>query len=292
MRRARIGSWAAASILSTRVATGQPDFAHAPAECVVNYRAAEERERSGHLREARDLLLACAKPSCEGFIRQVCAARVDRIDFDIPTILPVATDEKGTHLVDVQVTMDGELLTSRLDGQPLAVDPGVHEFSFRTDRASRVEKLFIAQGERNRPLPITLRGQSDVQKEQAPQQERAPQPSSEARAEKAAPEREARASPRRPRASPPTLAYLLLGVGLVGAAGGTSLLVWGKSDTLHLAVDSLAIAAGTLGVSIWLFAKPSPDGGSAGGQDALRPRRWIEVHPTASGAVAAFAGVY
>ena len=45
-------------------------------------------------------------------------------------IVPIVTDNTGAALIDVKVKVDGEALTTRLDGRPLAVDPGEHEFAF------------------------------------------------------------------------------------------------------------------------------------------------------------------
>src|SRR5256885_1377897 len=66
-------------------------------------------------------------------MRQECIRRFAQLGNDIPSVIPVVTDAAGSPRVDVQVTMDGELLTSRLDGRSLPVDPGVHEFTFSAD---------------------------------------------------------------------------------------------------------------------------------------------------------------
>jgi hypothetical protein len=101
--------------------------------------------------------VTCATSTCGGLGKE-CAAEASELDADVPTIVPVVSNEAGTPLVDVQVKMDGTLLTSRLDGRSLSVDPGLHEFSFSTDSgASATQKIMVVQGQRNRPITVSLR---------------------------------------------------------------------------------------------------------------------------------------
>ena len=80
-----------------------------------------------------------------------------QLESDIPSVVPLVSDENGEPRVDVQVTIDNELLTSRLDGRALPIDPGMHEFSFTADGAVlATQRLMIVQGQRNRPIAITL----------------------------------------------------------------------------------------------------------------------------------------
>src|SRR5262249_10858652 len=97
--------------------------------CKVSYKTAKEREKALRLREANELYLACAKATCGAFYKQVCTTRFAQLQSDIPSIVPVVTDETGATRDDVQVKMDGELLTTRLDGRALPVEPGNHDFS-------------------------------------------------------------------------------------------------------------------------------------------------------------------
>jgi hypothetical protein len=82
------------------------------------------------------MLLTCAKATCGGLLKQQCTNLYMQLESDIPSVVPLVTDDAGAPRVDVQVTMDGEVLTSRLDGRSLRVDPGLHEFSFSADTAS------------------------------------------------------------------------------------------------------------------------------------------------------------
>jgi hypothetical protein len=92
-----------------------------------------------------------------GAVRQKCAARYAQLEADIPSVIPIVTDASGAPRSDVQVTIDGVVLTSELDGRPLPVDPGLHAFAFATDAGVlATKKVLIVQGERNRPISIDM----------------------------------------------------------------------------------------------------------------------------------------
>jgi hypothetical protein len=154
----------ATTILSTAVSgAGEPDKSDKSKDknkktCTNAFKSAEQLEHSAHLRQAKDLYLSCAKSTCGQPTRSQCNARYAQLEADIPTVVPLVTDEVGDPKVDVQVTMDGELLASRLDGRALPIDPGVHEFSFTADGAViSTQKIMVLQGQRNRPITVPLR---------------------------------------------------------------------------------------------------------------------------------------
>ena len=69
----------------------------------------------------------------------------------IPTVVFGATDSSGAGFSAVKVTMDGEVLTERLDGTALAAEPGEHTFVFETAGYRAVTRtLLIRQAEKSR----------------------------------------------------------------------------------------------------------------------------------------------
>jgi hypothetical protein len=130
--------------------------------CSAAYESARQFEGVGHLLQAKEQLLKCANSACSGWIRQQCSSRYIQLEEDTPTVVPLATDELGIVRVDVQVTVDGEPLTSHLDGRSLPIDPGLHEFSFTADGVATKTKVMIVQGARNRPVAVTLSEQKGV----------------------------------------------------------------------------------------------------------------------------------
>jgi hypothetical protein len=136
--------------------TAQPKPKQDSRGCAAAYKSGQEREQAGHLVEANKLFLKCASPACGGALSQECAAKNIQLFSQLPTVVVLATDSTGEPLVDVEVKVDGELLTSRLDGLSLPLDPGTHEFTFSAGSSVfPPQKVTIVAGERNRPVSTT-----------------------------------------------------------------------------------------------------------------------------------------
>lgn len=125
--------------------------------CVDAFNQARERAQSAHLREAKEMLGKCARAVCGSFLQQECTTLYTQLEAEIPSIVPVVTDDAGLPHALVELKMDGELLARTLDGHGIAVDPGKHEFSFATDAGVFAKKrIMIVQGQRNRPISVVL----------------------------------------------------------------------------------------------------------------------------------------
>ncbi|HEY3595018.1 MAG TPA: hypothetical protein VGL13_14135 [Polyangiaceae bacterium] len=159
-RAFRIGTCAAVVALSASPSMGDADKPTKKDKraCAAAFKSGQERQQSGHLREARDQYLACQKAACSKAMRAQCTARYNDLNAGIPSIVPTAADEQGNPRVDVQVTLDGELLTTRLDGQAFLIDPGMHELAFSTTDGGvfATQKLVIAEGQRYRPIQVIV----------------------------------------------------------------------------------------------------------------------------------------
>lgn len=159
MRRSNSHTRFCLGVCSLIAALGGVTKAHAAGgiDCSAVYDAGLEQERAGHLREATEIFQSCAADSCRSPGRQQCEAKLIRLELDAPSVVPLAKDSTGASLLNVEVTMDGVSLTSRLDGRAYRVDPGLHEFVFSADgeRLSSQE-LVIVQGQRNREIWLEL----------------------------------------------------------------------------------------------------------------------------------------
>lgn len=301
----------AAALLYATVAHGAHSRA---AACKAAYKRAQQSEKAGQLREAQALLLTCAESTCGAFVQQACTTRYTRLDGDIPSIIPMVTDDMHRPKLDVEVAMDGEVLTSRIDGRSLQVDPGLHEFSFRSeDGVFDTRKLMILQGERNRRVEVSFPGnREDASPESktasAAKDSRKSRLASALRSPDPAHHRVSEVEP--PRTSgPPALGFVFTGLGVAGIGGYALLVHWGRQDnlalsgcspncpkssvdhirTLYVAADvSLGVGIASLGVATWLFVKPRS-------REEV-PRRStayvIDVQPVRSGAVARIAGSF
>jgi hypothetical protein len=130
-------------------------------QCVDSNTQAQHLRSDGKLSQAREQLLRCADPACPALVRSDCTKRLDDLDTVQPTIAFEAKDASGADLVAVKVTMDGKLLTDRLDGTALAVDPGPHTFAFETTGPPSPSPpvtltLVLTEGEKGRRERVVL----------------------------------------------------------------------------------------------------------------------------------------
>ncbi len=171
------------ALLVTQLAHADPK--PSASDCVGTHESALAHRRQGELTLAAKEFAACTQPSCPAPVREECAARARQIDSVIPTVVPVAKIEDGQELVDVEVEVDGHVLTQRLDGRAHRLDPGPHRFQFHAKDRSSVEiDVVLAEGEQLRRVEAIWK--PDSSKASAPI---------------------------------PTAAYVLAGVGVVGLAG-------------------------------------------------------------------------
>jgi hypothetical protein len=109
------------------------------------------------LRASRSQLLICATPSCPQEIREECVRRVAEVNAQLPTIVFEVRDLHGNDLSAVMVALDGRPWVDRLDGTALQIDPGEHQFVFKTlDGPSLTRRWIIREGEKGRRELVVL----------------------------------------------------------------------------------------------------------------------------------------
>jgi hypothetical protein len=280
-----------------------------PAACIAAWTGAEARSEAGHLLEARNLLLSCAKPTCGASAMQQCAAQLARLESDIPTVVPVVTNEAGEPVVDVEVRSEGTLLASRLDGRGLLIDPGVHEFSFSggDHRVFATKKVLVVEGQRNRtiavsfptPTPPTATATTASAPAEAPEPEK---PTSNE-------DPPATAEPQRERRGPSPLVLGIAGLGLASVGAGALLTYWGNKDnaalascsptcidadtshirSLYLASDiTFGVGAAALGLAAVLFFTTRAHGDA----HPARAAYVFSLEPTRGGSLASVGGTF
>jgi hypothetical protein len=196
------------SILTILVSSGRA-FADDKQDCIAASEAGQDQKLRGSLRGAREQLLICARDVCPAIVRQDCTQWLTEIIAALPSVVVGARDWQGHDLVDVTVSVDGAVVASKLDGKPIAIDPGVHIFHYESaSGAAPVEEhMLIRQGERNRTLTVTF----------------LPPPGAVPTSAESAP-----APP--PARSRSPLTYVFGGVGLAAIGAGTILGVSANSD--------------------------------------------------------------
>jgi hypothetical protein len=264
------------SLISSAPAHAEPK-ARGTSQCAAKQKQMQQLEQAGHLREARDMALECAQNVCGDLIAQQCRTRHQILEEEMPSVVPTAVDEQGKPLSDVEVRVDGALLTTHIDGQGLTMDPGLHEFTFSAqDRVPAVEKVLIVQGERNRRISVVLR---PTPSQPVPSAEAAPA-AVEPRAPGAA---TAAPSPQQavvvqtvgePHRHVSGWTYALGGLGVASLGASIALATWGHTDNqlldecspnckqesvdhvrhVYIAADvALGVGVVSLGVATWMY---------------------------------------
>jgi hypothetical protein len=149
------------------LASGTADAAPPPV-CAESYESAQKLRKAGKLVAARDQLHLCAEPACPGLMVNDCNKWLDEDQATIPSVVPLATDESGTNLVDVKVTIDG-VPANAPPGQAIDLDPGAHHFVFSRPGSATAEKdALVAVGQKNKPISVVLRSQAVLPPPPAP----------------------------------------------------------------------------------------------------------------------------
>jgi hypothetical protein len=219
--------------------------------CAEAFDKAKETVRDSQFRAAKEWFAKCARPTCRRPLRQQCAALREEVVAALPTVVPVVTDAAGPLDGEVQVKMDGELLTSNVDGTAIVVDPGEHEFTFAKEgEVFATRKVAIEKGQRNQIVSVSFQdgkrksidlAASPVAEERATQAEPRKAQVTGAVEETAAGDDEpapsvARRGQRRAsveadtRTGAPWSAYALAGVGLLGIGGYGVFTLKGRAD--------------------------------------------------------------
>src|SRR3954468_5054376 len=98
-------------------------------QCMSANEDATVLRKRGKLAAARTSLQACMVSTCPAVIHDDCSKLLDDVNAATPS-LAFNPGEGAAPLTNVTVLVDNEPFADRLDGTPLPVDPGLHEFKF------------------------------------------------------------------------------------------------------------------------------------------------------------------
>lgn len=145
----------------------QASAAEAPAGKTVLSKAARREERAlcqaalkksrrqvhgDQLVEAKETLATCARPVCGPSVRAACGKLAASSEADLPSVVPVVSDAPSS---DVAVKVDGQLLTAKVDGQAVAINPGRHELTFSTeDKVFATKNVVIEKGQKDQRITV------------------------------------------------------------------------------------------------------------------------------------------
>lgn len=126
--------------------------------CVAAFKTAQARQRTGDLVAAKELYGKCSAERCGSELWQACLAQEAQLYSEVPSVVLLVSDHQGEPLVDVEVTMDGQLLTARLNGLAYPVNPGTHELAFAAATETFApQRITVAVGDRNHLVSVAGR---------------------------------------------------------------------------------------------------------------------------------------
>lgn len=275
---------AAAAPARGQPSAGEPETKRA---CAAQYEQAQVLRNSGNLLDALSSLLSCSHQACQAAVRGDCVQWYQEVKQSIPSVVLSARAEAG-DIVDVRASVDGKLVSTRLDGRPIELNPGSHSFRLESPGFEPVERqVLLVPGEKLRSISVTLVPSIST----APASPEAPAPAEQP----ALPAVEAAAE--RPDPDPiPTLTYVALATTAAGAVGFAAFGLWGLSERDSLAEDcqpacnssdvdavrtKLLIADASLGLSVISAV-------AAGVIYFTRPTREVELAPAAGPSAGAY----
>jgi hypothetical protein len=251
------------------------------AACEAAHVQAQEDKSASRLIASRQQLYKCAAKTCPGLILQDCTEWLSEVQRNIPSMIPAAKTADGRELVAVKVSTGGRVLTERLDGKPIDLDPGSYTLRFELEGAAPMDVDFVAQaGVKNRIVEATFPG--DVSQ--------------------AKPENDS---------SPPVAFWVLAGVGTVALISFGTFAILGQKEysdlesecaprcnpgdsdsvsTKFLIADiSLGVAiAAYAGAAYVYFARPGADAPAALSSGSRGRATRLGVAPLAHGGLATF----
>ncbi len=269
----------AAGLLGSSAAHGQPppltpgNGTSAPDKeaCAAAYEQAQVFRKHDKLVEARKKLIVCAQDSCPKIAQEDCGRWFVEVEASLPTVVIEAKDPTGRPIPDVRVVADGEVLTEKLDGTALPMNPGSHKLHCEYVGAVPVDlQVLVLEGKKNQLVPVAFEDFEFGPTPLLPPPPSAPAPTM----------REAT-----PAGRVPSAAYVLAGVAVIGAAGFAYFGLRGVSDEnglrsscapacassdvdavrskYRIADVSLAVGVISAGLAAWLYLSHRGSGGTS-----------------------------
>jgi hypothetical protein len=146
-----------ATILTLSLAALEARADDARAVCFDASEKAQTLRADHKLIEARDQFRLCLAPACPATMRADCSGWLGDAEKAIPTVVFSAKDAAGNDVLDVTVTLDERVLTTKLDGTAVPVNPGVHTFRFQwPDGSAREHQVLVVEGQKDMVVAVSL----------------------------------------------------------------------------------------------------------------------------------------
>jgi hypothetical protein len=137
--------------------------------CAAAFEKAKETARASQIRASSEWFAVCARPTCGRALRQKCAAVQPKVAALLASVVPTVSGAPASTTRDVVVRMDGEVLTSTLDGTAIVIDPGDHQFTFAKDgEIFATRSLTVDRSQRNLIVSVSLQSKTSNQVDLSP----------------------------------------------------------------------------------------------------------------------------
>lgn len=126
-------------------------------QCATSYETAQRERGRGAFLEATQAAQACSQIECNALIVQECIKLLEQFKAETPTMVFSARNGRGEEIAAVKVEIDGKPAADRIDGLPIAVNPGIHTFRFTAEGEAPVEIKHTARvGDKNRLVEVQI----------------------------------------------------------------------------------------------------------------------------------------
>lgn len=137
------------------LALGRPSAADKK-QCVSAYEEGQRARIGRDLVRAKAELARCALEECPDIVRTDCSEWLRELEREIPTLIVSARFADGTDVSEARVSIDGKQIGERLDGKPVAVNPGEHTVRVEASGVVSEQRVVANQGEQHRALRFVL----------------------------------------------------------------------------------------------------------------------------------------
>ena len=147
-----------ALVATSAVANAQPppDPDAQKNSCLEAFDESQRLRRERKLLQTRERLVVCGQGGCPDAVRSKCVEWREQVERDVPSIV-IAARDADADVADAQVYLDGKLVSKRLDGNALELDPGPHELRLVRGKREQHQSVVIRQGEKNRLVRIEFK---------------------------------------------------------------------------------------------------------------------------------------
>jgi hypothetical protein len=147
-----------AALVALALALAPPAHADPTVDvCLDAYERGQALRNSRRLAQARADFLVCAREACPRAIRKDCGEWLAEVDASMASVVVRVVDADGHEPTEAEVFVDAALVSNRLDGWAIPVEPGPRVIRVvLRGRPGLEQAVSLAQGEKNRRVVFDL----------------------------------------------------------------------------------------------------------------------------------------